>query len=466
MNYYKLYITLIVTYFFHYYSNGQNLIPNSGFEDNSGFPVAPGQWSLCNDWNNVNNYQWFQWPYGSPDYVHVKGEGGLKLPFSTFGETYPNGGEAAMGFVLWADGIKNYREYLSTKLVRPLQIGGRYQIEFYLTNGIQTLRGGSGIENFGINFSKEPLYQEEHEVIEVEPQLEFDSIYFDTDWNKITMEFIANENFGVVTFGNFRDDSNTIYQEYSEVGFKSAYYFIDDISIKQKLSIVTTPSRTICEGDEVILTALGGNNLKWTENNPYGEVIYTERVLTARPMKSTTYYLLTENDTISLHVYVQSKPVVDEVIDTNFCYSNPLRLQAGVRSAEYLWNDESSDRNLYVNTTGTYSVLIKDLYCSLEQHFIVNKCECREEFLYPNTITPNGDGYNDVFKPIVMDQRCIRTAHLNIYNRWGTRIYSGENMKFDWDGKGVTDGTYFYGLNCQFKNGKEKVIKGSLIVLK
>lgn len=63
----------------------QNIIPNFSFENYSALPDDYGQWYKCNDWDNVNGFGAFLWPYASPDYLHTSGGVGVDLPVSTFG---------------------------------------------------------------------------------------------------------------------------------------------------------------------------------------------------------------------------------------------------------------------------------------------------------------------------------------------------------------------------------------------
>lgn len=72
-----------------------------------------------------------------------------------------------------------------------------------------------------------------------------------------------------------------------------------------------------------------------------------------------------------------------------------------------------------------------------------------KEFI-PGGFSPNGDGVNDMF---VIENSGNRQVNLEVYNRWGNRVYKNANYKNDWDGKStegvhtggyVTDGTYFY----------------------
>lgn len=88
----------------------------------------------------------------------------------------------------------------------------------------------------------------------------------------------------------------------------------------------------------------------------------------------------------------------------------------------------------------------------------------------PTVFTPNGDGVNDYFI-ISLDggsdnpsgntrnsgleyenyeplSRYYEVAELTVFNRWGRIVYHSKNYKNDWDGGGLSDGTYFYVLKC------------------
>lgn len=56
-----------------------------------------------------------------------------------------------------------------------------------------------------------------------------------------------------------------------------------------------------------------------------------------------------------------------------------------------------------------------------------------QRLLVPNAFTPDGDGNNDVFK-VAPYEGFEQVLSLQIYNRWGQRIYLGSGPKAAWDG--------------------------------
>ena len=68
-------------------------------------------------------------------------------------------------------------------------------------------------------------------------------------------------------------------------------------------------------------------------------------------------------------------------------------------------------------------------------------------YLLPNAFTPNGDGDNEIFKPINL--RFIAKVDFKVFNRWGQLVFETDNPLLNWDGKNakgdaLADGTYFY----------------------
>ncbi len=64
----------------------------------------------------------------------------------------------------------------------------------------------------------------------------------------------------------------------------------------------------------------------------------------------------------------------------------------------------------------------------------------------PNVFTPNGDGINDVFS---IKSTGVKEMELQIFNRWGQKMYTFSGSKASWDGmtgqgQVVPDGTYFF----------------------
>jgi gliding motility-associated-like protein len=100
-----------------------------------------------------------------------------------------------------------------------------------------------------------------------------------------------------------------------------------------------------------------------------------------------------------------------------------------------------------------------------------------EELLYyvPNSFTPDGDTYNQTFKPIFTSGFDPEDYHLMIFNRWGELIFESYNNLIGWDGTygknkefGLCpDGTYTYVIEFKIsKNDSRRNINGSLSLIR
>lgn len=76
---------------------------------------------------------------------------------------------------------------------------------------------------------------------------------------------------------------------------------------------------------------------------------------------------------------------------------------------------------------------------------------------FPNVVSPNGDGVNDRFVIGNLVQGMgYPINQLDIYNKWGTRVYHKENISHDedfWDPQDMPTGTYFYRFSAKGYNG-------------
>jgi gliding motility-associated-like protein len=96
------------------------------------------------------------------------------------------------------------------------------------------------------------------------------------------------------------------------------------------------------------------------------------------------------------------------------------------------------------NLAGSYTCIVSvpngTGTCSDSEVFIANDVTCA----IPKGISPNNDGKNDSF-----DLTGFNVKVLNIYNRYGTIVYSKTNYKDEWFGQSdkgneLPDGTYYY----------------------
>ncbi len=155
---------------------------------------------------------------------------------------------------------------------------------------------------------------------------------------------------------------------------------------------------------------------------------------------------------------------------------------ASVTDMAYTDTDVESDETYryYVRTFGHYTMegIMRPLvnYSAIKMVRIGHE-EPTEEFSYtlPNVITPNGDGYNDVFEPKVTGLSLITGAKTVIFNRWGNILHDTDDPLIQWDGKSkqtnmdCPSGTYFYVTDVTYMGeaGEETLhLQGAITIVR
>lgn len=93
---------------------------------------------------------------------------------------------------------------------------------------------------------------------------------------------------------------------------------------------------------------------------------------------------------------------------------------------------------------------------------------CPSEIIFPNAFSPNNDGLNDEFKPVV--SRKLKLYRLLIYNRYGQNIFQSTNPANGWNGSYrnelVNQGIYTWVCEYSFPNSTQKYIKGTVALIR
>lgn len=87
----------------------------------------------------------------------------------------------------------------------------------------------------------------------------------------------------------------------------------------------------------------------------------------------------------------------------------------------------------------------------------------------PNVFTPNRDGVNDGFAPVLGGSSA--TWHLRILDRWGQTVLDGATRNVAWDGytfagEPCSDGVYYYILEITAGCSEPRILKGAFSLLR
>ncbi|MCD4697267.1 MAG: gliding motility-associated C-terminal domain-containing protein, partial [Bacteroidales bacterium] len=174
---------------------------------------------------------------------------------------------------------------------------------------------------------------------------------------------------------------------------------------------------------------------------------------------------------VSDNIIVSELPLPDPIIlcDT-LLPDGPLILSTRDQYMYYLWSNSSENPSIQVNQAGTFWVTVENEEgCTATDSLTIESWEC--EIFIPAAFTPNGDSYNDYF---YVDGNNIDQLELEIFNRWGEKVYVTHDRDFKWDGtkkgQACAEGTYFYIISYNCTNFtqqiKKSISKGTITLLR
>jgi len=106
--------------------------------------------------------------------------------------------------------------------------------------------------------------------------------------------------------------------------------------------------------------------------------------------------------------------------------------------------------------------------CYGEDDILVKVLKSQPDILVPSGFTPNGDGKNDILKPIPVG--ITELQYFRIYNRWGQLLFSTSQQGIGWDGRynGIPQGSGTYVFVTQGKDiyGKTVFRKGTAVLIR
>ncbi|RKE02177.1 T9SS type B sorting domain-containing protein [Marinifilum flexuosum] len=165
-------------------------------------------------------------------------------------------------------------------------------------------------------------------------------------------------------------------------------------------------------------------------------------------------------NTSTVNFTVHDRPTFDLGADTTIFYTESKVLAPAIEirflPGTYLWQDGVTSSTYTVTEEGNYTLIFTDFNGCVGEDDIMVYVD-RYRIFVPNAFTPNGDGLNDTFGPVITGDIVGEEIEMYIYNRWGEMIYEFTDLGVGWDGtykgKLVNTGVYVWTLII---NGKSK----------
>lgn len=173
-------------------------------------------------------------------------------------------------------------------------------------------------------------------------------------------------------------------------------------------------------------------------------------------------------DTLAVYnISVKSPPVIHLLSDTCLILGQTLLLDPGQGYPQYEWQDGSTQPTMTVSMPDLYWVKVSN-ECGSVSDSIKVTMNCLPRIFISSAFTPNGDGMNDIFR--ILNVHGQKLIMFNVYNRWGQMVFHTTNISQGWDGMyngmPAEQGAYIYLVKIINLAGKQKVYKGSVLLIR
>lgn len=253
----------------------------------------------------------------------------------------------------------------------------------------------------------------------------------------------------------------------------------DSIFVRINIAnILAGNDTTICPGETTPVHASGGISYSWSPS-PYGFLESNGSLVLVKPAVSTTYVVVGTDeygcrDTANVRVNLFPLPFVQTNPDVYAIFGEEVQLNAvSATAVSYVWSPaEYLSCNVCQNPVTmpnkamTFTVTVYDINgCSASDvvHIFY------DAIIYvPNTFTPNHNGTNETFFALGVN---IKDFQLEIFNRWGELIYTGDALSQMWDGTYAglpsPDGVYTWKIEYgEIENAERHQIVGHVNLLR
>ncbi len=208
------------------------------------------------------------------------------------------------------------------------------------------------------------------------------------------------------------------------------------------------PDAAICFGEKIQLnSSIKASSLQWTPSGSLSDATTGNPIATP---SRTTMYILRVSDTLGCN-----KPVSDSVLitvtppvpanagrDTSILVNQPVQLNA-TGGNRYIWTPETGLSNPTISNPvvtlderfGSVNYRVRvygDNGCYAEDDILVRVFKTGPDIFVPSAFTPNGDGKNDVLKPVTVGISVLK--YFSVYNRWGQLLFTTAEFGKGWDG--------------------------------
>ena len=226
------------------------------------------------------------------------------------------------------------------------------------------------------------------------------------------------------------------------------------------------PDRSICRNSSITLTPGLFSNYLWQDNSTAPEFTATGTGLYW--VKVINSYQCSATDSFRINT-INNLPSGFLNKTDSVCSYKPVELIPASNYTGYQWSTGATSKTLQVQLPGIYRLAVPDANgCKGTDSTAVFAKQCINGVFFPSGFTPDNNGKNDLFKPLVYGR--LVQFKLMVYNRWGAVVFQSNDPDRGWNGKvsGVLQDNAVFAWVCtyQLEGAASRIEKGTVMLIR
>jgi gliding motility-associated-like protein len=239
------------------------------------------------------------------------------------------------------------------------------------------------------------------------------------------------------------------------------------VTVYNNPTVTLSKAAELCAGANAVLDAGNGfTRYLWQDGS-------TASKLTVQ--NAGTYWVqvtdgnnCTDSDTTAI-TRINPLPTAFLPGDTALCGYAKLTINPINKFISYLWSNNAVSSSITVQQPGIYWLQVQDAKgCTGRDTLVIWPKQCLAGFYAPNAFSPNKDGKNETFKPVLMGN--VVKYQLLVFNRWGQVIFQSADWNMGWDGnvagKPQNTGAFVWACTYQFEGSPVQHEKGTVMLVR
>lgn len=238
------------------------------------------------------------------------------------------------------------------------------------------------------------------------------------------------------------------------------------LKVNPKPSPDLGPDKDLCSNSSLVVTPGSFTAYQWQDMSTSNNFTITTPGIYR--VTVTNSFGCTAKDTLTIHSTLAA-PVTFLKETDSICMYESLEVSPFYSYNSYQWSTGEKERRLIVQQPGAYWLTVTDANgCSGTDSITIFEKKCMRGIYFPSAFTPNNDGKNDIFRPVLHGK--VKQYRFSVYNRWGAVVFQTAEPQKGWDGKIAgnlqLNGVFVWACHYQFEGAEPKTEKGTVVLIR